>query len=118
MIARDLVALRAYDKTIELYYNAYSFWYDRIEYYNDADKEKIYTAPVEDGRVVIDDLTEGYYTFYGVNESGEKSRALELYFEKNDSLAAFVSSLDDDAQVIFSKHMDNINFSGLVISLY
>ena len=68
--------------------------------------------------MVIDDLTEGYYTFYGVNESGEKSRALELYFEKNDSLAAFVSSLDDDAQVIFSKHMDKINFSGLVISLY
>lgn len=118
MIARDLVALRAYEKNLDLYSNAYFSWYDRVEYYNDADKEKIYTAPVEDGRVVIDDLTEGYYTFYGVNESGEKSRALELYFEKNDSLAAFVSSLDDDAQVIFSKHMDKINFSGLVISLY
>lgn len=118
MIARDLVALRAYDKTIELYSNAYSFWYDRIEYYNDADKEKIYTAPVEDGRVVIDDLTEGYYTFYGVNESGEKSRALELYFEKKDSLAAFLSSLDDDAKLIFSKYMDKIDSSSFELSLY
>lgn len=118
MITRDLVALKAYDTTLELYSNVYSSWFDRIEYYNDADKEVIHTEVIKDSRAIINGLTEGYYTFYGVNDNGEKSRALKLYFEERDNLTAFLSSFNDDQKTVLIKYIAEMNYPNLVSAIY
>ena len=118
MITRDLVALKAYDTTLELYSNVYFSWFDRIEYYNDADKETIYTEVIKDSRVIINGLTEGYYTFYGVNDNGEKSRALKLYFEERDSLTSFLSSFNDAQKTVLIKYIAEMNYPNLVSAIY
>ena len=118
MITRDLVALKAYDTTLQLYSNVYSSWFDRIEYYNDADKEVIHTEVIKDSRAIINGLTEGYYTFYGVNDNGEKSRALKLYFEEKDNLTAFLSSFNDDQKTVLIKYIAEMNYPNLVSAIY
>ena len=114
MLSHDIVAIKQFKDSIELYFNSYDYHSGILLYWPATHQNNTKTVKIDDYKIKLTGLVVGEYIFQAKYDNGEESAPIRINIYGTDNK----SKLDEDLLSLMTRFNDNIDLIEDVYSAY